>query len=109
VVLLGCARERFDADVFQFFSGVGHRRGLGPYPVQVFDDFAGGHCRREKSVSAGHNPVVYYGFFSKVFAEVGGTFPGSLDWGLPFFFGRTVIIGYEGTASSLGSGFYWAY
>ncbi len=47
--------------------------------------------------------------FIKVFVEVGGTFPGNFDWGLPFFFGRTVVVGYEGTASSLGNGPYWAY
>jgi hypothetical protein len=47
--------------------------------------------------------------FSRVFAEVGGTFPNSFDWGLPFFFGRNVFIGYNGSASSLGSGPYWAY
>ena len=45
----------------------------------------------------------------KVFAEVGGTFRSNFDWGLPFFFGRTVVIGYEGSASSLGNGPYWAY
>jgi hypothetical protein len=44
-----------------------------------------------------------------VFAEVGGTFRSNFDWGLPFFFGRTVVIGYEGSASSLGNGPYWAY
>jgi hypothetical protein len=47
--------------------------------------------------------------FVRVFAEVGGTFPGNFDWGLPFFFGRTVVVGYEGQASSLGTGPYWAY
>ena len=47
--------------------------------------------------------------FFRVFSEIGGTFPGSFDWGLPFFFGRTVIVGYEGAASSIGNGPYWAY
>lgn len=45
----------------------------------------------------------------KVFAEIGGTFRSNFDWGLPFFFGRTVVIGYKGSASSLGNGPYWAY
>jgi hypothetical protein len=45
----------------------------------------------------------------RVFAEVGGTFRSNFAWGLPFFFGRTVVIGYEGSASSLGNGPYWAY
>ena len=47
--------------------------------------------------------------FIRVFAEIGGAFPGNFDWGLPFFFGRNVVIGYEGSASSLGNGPYWAY
>lgn len=46
---------------------------------------------------------------NKVFSEVGGTGFGGFDWGLPFFFGRNVFIGIEGTGSSLGSGPYWAY
>lgn len=47
--------------------------------------------------------------FNSVFAEIGGPYPRKFNWGLPFFFGRTVIIGYEGSASSLGRGPYWAY
>ena len=47
--------------------------------------------------------------FNKAFVEIGGTFPGNFDWGLPFFFGRNVFVGYAGSTSSLGSGPYWAY
>ena len=31
------------------------------------------------------------------------------DWGLPFFFGRSVAIGFEGKKSTIGKGIYWAY
>ena len=31
------------------------------------------------------------------------------DWGLPFFFGRSVAIGFEGKKSTIGNGIYWAY
>ena len=46
---------------------------------------------------------------NNVFAEIGGDGVGEFDWGLPFYFGRNVYIGLEGTGSSLGSGLYWAY
>jgi len=47
--------------------------------------------------------------YNNVYVEIGGNEPGSFDWGLPFYFGRNVYMGFEGKASSLGSGLYWAY
>lgn len=44
-----------------------------------------------------------------VFSDIGGTEVGNFDWGLPFFFGKKVFMGIDGTASSLGTGPYWAY
>lgn len=46
---------------------------------------------------------------NSVFAELGGGSTMGFDWGLPFYFGRNVYVGIEGTSSSLGSGPYWAY
>jgi hypothetical protein len=45
---------------------------------------------------------------NNVFDDIGGDNV-NFDWGLPFHLGRSVYIGIEGKASSLGSGFYWAY
>lgn len=41
-----------------------------------------------------------------VFPTLGGPNPGIFDWGLPFFFGRKVFIGFEPPA---GTGPFWAY
>jgi hypothetical protein len=46
---------------------------------------------------------------NQVFSEVGGYEPAGFDWGLPFFFGRNVFVGFDGMSSPLGSGAYWAY
>jgi hypothetical protein len=43
------------------------------------------------------------------FNNVGGSNPGALDWGLPFFFDRSVFIGIEGQSTPAGVGPYWAY
>ncbi|MBF0457673.1 MAG: DUF3443 domain-containing protein [Nitrospirae bacterium] len=46
---------------------------------------------------------------NNVFVELGGDDSGEFDWGLPFFFGRSVYYGMDGSKSSLGTGPYVAY
>ena len=57
----------------------------------------------------GNFDALLYGTLHNVFAEIGGIMSDGFDWGLPFFFGRSVIVGFEGRASSLGTGPYLAY
>ena len=44
-----------------------------------------------------------------VFGELGGPNAGAFDWGLPFFYGRTVFTAIEGQSTPGGGGPYWAY
>ena len=44
-----------------------------------------------------------------VFGEATGENPGSFDWGLPFFYGRTVFNAIETKSTPGGIGPYWAY
>ncbi len=46
---------------------------------------------------------------NRVFPDIGGNMGGDFDWGLPFYLGRSVYIGIEGSASGLGAGPYFAY
>lgn len=44
-----------------------------------------------------------------VFVTLGGPNPGTFDWGLPFFFGRTVFTAIDARSTPAGKGPFWAY
>ena len=78
---------------------------------QVVDTGATGSTSGSISFYIGNATNLFNNASNSFFAELGGTsLAGSgFDWGLPFFFGRPVFVGIEGTSSVLGSGPYWAY
>ena len=55
--------------------------------------------------------TILSGAANAVFPTLGGPSGDStsFDWGLPFFFGKSVVIGFEGRSSTLGSGTYYAF
>lgn len=55
------------------------------------------------------NALTLFNSSNNAFNDVGGSNPGVFDWGLPFFFGRSVFIGIENQTSAAGAGPYWAY
>ena len=55
------------------------------------------------------NATVLFNSPNNAFNDVGGSNPGAFDWGLPFFFGRSVFVGIEGQRTPAGTGPYWAY
>jgi hypothetical protein len=61
------------------------------------------------SFQIGNFDSLYMNSSNNVFDDIGGSFSSGFDWGLPFFFGRNVHVGIDGTGSSLGTGPYWAY
>jgi len=52
------------------------------------------------------NALTLFDSDDNAFSELGGTFSGAFDWGLPFFFGRNVYVGIQDSTYADG---YWAY
>lgn len=69
---------------------------------------ASGFPRGEVSFLIG-NLVNLASSSNSVFSEIGGNSAGGFDWGLPFYFGRNIFVGFEASSSILGIGPYWAY
>lgn len=65
--------------------------GTVPFQIDDFLEFASSLNRASAEIAGNGGPA------------------GAFDWGLPFFFGRGVYVGLEGTSSSLGTGPYVAY
>ncbi len=55
------------------------------------------------------NADLLFSTSNAAFNDLGGTNPGSFDWGLPFFFGRNVFVAINGQETPGGPGPYWAY
>jgi Protein of unknown function (DUF3443) len=72
---------------------------------------AGGSQNGLISFQIGNSTTLFNDTSKGLFAELGGPAPpgSGFDWGLPFFFGRSVLVGIEGKSSMLGIGPYWAY
>src|SRR5262249_24181076 len=80
------------------FSGTNIGYGGAPSVVTPF------YIENISSNISGNNVFSQWGVLDQ-----SGPISGLFDWGLPFFLGRTVFIGLEGTSSSVGTGMYWAY
>src|SRR5208283_4237223 len=69
---------------------------------------ASGFPTNEVQFQIGNFDTLTSSINNNVFSDIGGDNP-TFDWGLPFFFGSNIYIGFEGTSSSLGTGPYFAY
>lgn len=46
---------------------------------------------------------------AQAFNNIAGPLKGFFDWGMPFFYGRTIYVGFEKATSPLGTGPSWSY
>jgi hypothetical protein len=52
------------------------------------------------------NALTLFNSDDNAFSQLGGTYTGAFDWGLPFFFGQDVYVGIQNSTYADG---YWAY
>ncbi len=67
------------------------------------------HASGAVSFSIDNADKVFTNPADSVFPTLGGPNSGTFDWGLPFFYGRSVFIAIEGAQTPGGVGPYWAY
>lgn len=98
------------------WDGISHpdlSRLLGAYALEYRRAAAkpGAIGRRGRRVRTDGLVVEVMSASNAVFPDLGGPSSGggTFDWGLPFFLGRAVYVGFEGRASPLGTGPYVAH
>ncbi|HZQ94482.1 MAG TPA: DUF3443 domain-containing protein [Candidatus Sulfotelmatobacter sp.] len=77
--------------------------------VDLSATISGGAGSNTMSFSIGNASQLFANTRNFVFPTLGGPNPGLFDWGLPFFYGRTVFVAIEGRQTPAGPGPYWAY
>ena len=80
-----------------------------PSPVRVITATQTGINGATSSVVFNAGNVDTHSPTLSVLGEATGEQPGGFDWGLPFFYGRTVFTALEGASTPGGAGPYWAY
>lgn len=73
-----------------------------------FRSFRSARCAEAELVSVANADSLFATNDSEL-GRLAGPFPGSFDWGLPFFYGRNVFTAIEGKSTPQGSGPYWAF
>jgi hypothetical protein len=58
------------------------------------------------TIKIGNADTLFSNLNFAAYDDIGGSNPGTVDYGLPFFFGRTIFVGIEGQSSN---GTFWAY
>jgi len=79
------------------------------YPVSYSATNTGSNGASGRVSFSVANATSLFSTGNAAFNNLGGPDTGEFDWGLPFFFGRSVFVGIEAQNTPGGQGPYWAY